>query len=908
MDAFVGRKTELSQLHDYLQRAYKGQGKVCFISGEAGSGKSRLIYEFSNEAQKNYKNLLFLVGTCNDKIGMSDSYLPFRKIIYQLLGENEGTDHLVSKDNTNRLRSILKTSTRALIETAPELIGSLIPGAGILVSIGKFAADELGWLDRLKKVAEDVKENDNQLEKAQIMYQYTALIREVASQTPIVIVLDDLQWADEASINLLFHLIRELENSPVLFIGLYRPNDIQLLRNGERHPLLGVLNEVMRYHGDVSISLDSIQHGRKLEFINAFIDSEPNKLDVSFRQNLFDLTQGHPLFTIEIVRNMQEKGELIKDDQGQWISSEKLDWADIPLQVEAVIKERINRLNEEFQSWLSTASVEGQIFTAQVIADLHKSELRYLLKQLSQELEKKHRLVRESHEVQLSNDFLFQYAFSHSLFLQYIYSSISNPEKRILHGEVAESLEQLYGDHISLIDGQLAYHYTKAGNTKEAIKHLTQAAEFSISVSDMKQARLHIKQALLLSTDLESFQAGWLHYLMGRCEDALGHPELAEDELTVSIKLLSNSEKKNFLIYPTGLLGNILRKQGRYDEAMQYLEKAYDTATMMDDKVQITKAMRRISLVYRRIGKTEEAFRMLEQSLEISKSIDDKTGMMYSYNSLGVQANIQGKFDVAQTYYETAIAIAEKQPSKITYSMMLGNLGSVLRRKGNYQESLKWSKKALEIALKVGVERSIAYRRMGLGYIYYYLQDFESLMNEVELGKPIAKKIKDNQLHTNFLLLEGYIALEKGNSEKAIKCLSTAVDLKYRNYMPHVLATYAIALARYGDNAAAQNIALLTIEKCNEIIKELPESYKSHFSKGLAFATLAIINDNDQDRYMKQSVSSYKQAIKLCNEAGAIDYEYLRLNELSPLDNNGVLTPIQKLLSEVKKQTDQSEE
>ena len=908
MNTFVGRKTELSQLNDYLQKAYKGQRQVCFISGEAGSGKSRLTYEFSIQAQKNYENLLFLVGTCNDKIGMSDSYLPFRKIIYQLLGENEGTDHLVGKDNTKRLRNILKTSTRALIETAPELVGSLIPGAGILVSLGKFAADELGWLDRLKKVAEDAKENDSQLEKAQIMYQYTALIREVASKTPIVIVLDDLQWADEASINLLFHLIRELENSPVFFIGLYRPNDIQLLRNGERHPLLGVLNEITRYHGDVSISLDNIQSDGRLEFINAFIDSEPNKLDDSFRQNLLDLTQGHPLFTIEIVRNMQEKGELIKDNEGQWISSEKLNWVDIPVQIEAVIKERIDRLNEEFQSWLSTASVEGQIFTAQVIAALHKSELRYLLKQLSQELEKKHRLVRESHEVQLSNSFLFQYSFSHSLFLQYIYSTISKPEKRIIHGEVAASLEQLYSEHISLIGAQLAYHYTKAGNTKEAIKHLTQAAEFSISVSDMKQARLHIKQALLLSTDLESFQVGWLHYLMGRCEDALGHPELAEDELMVSIKLLSNSEEKNFSVYPTGLLGNILRKQGRYDEAMQYLEKAYDTATMMDDKVQIAKAMRLISLVYRRIGKTEEAFRMLEQSLEISKSIDDKTGMMYSYNSLGVRANTQGKFDVAQTYYETAIAIAEKQPSKIAYSMMLGNLGAVLRRKGNYQESLKWSKKALEIALKVGVERSIAYRRMGLGYIYYYLQDFESLMNEVELGKPIAKKIKDNQLHTNFLLLEGHIALEKGNSEKAINCLSTAVDLKYRNYMPLVLATYAIALARYGDNAAAQNIALLTIDTCNETIKELPESYKSYFSKGLAFATLGIINNNDQDRYMKQSVSSYKQAIKLCNEAGALDYEYLRLNELSPLDNNGVLTPIQKLLSEVKKQTDQSEE
>ena len=234
---FVEREVELNRLYEYLQRSHNGQRQVCFIVGEAGSGKSMLIHEFLIEAEKRYEDLLFLVAACNAQTGTGDSYLPFRQMVYQLLGDNESNGGLVSAENSKRLHKILKTSGRALVEFAPELIGNLIPGASILMSIGKFAAEELGWLEALKKTAEKSDKKDTQIDPAQLIFQYTALIREIASKTPLVMILDDLQWGDEASIMLLFHLIRELEDSPVLFIGMYRSNDIEMDRNGERHPL-----------------------------------------------------------------------------------------------------------------------------------------------------------------------------------------------------------------------------------------------------------------------------------------------------------------------------------------------------------------------------------------------------------------------------------------------------------------------------------------------------------------------------------------------------------------------------------------------------------------------------------------------------------------------------------------------
>ena len=192
------------------------------------------------------------------------------------------------------------------------------------MSLGKFAVEEIGWLDSLKKVTKKSANKETQIGTSQLMFQYTALIREIASETSLVMVLDDLQWADEASITLLFHLIRDLDDSPIVFIGMYRPNDIQLDRNGERHPLRSILHELKRYYGDVWIDLDQTQRKRGPVFVNALLDTEPNRFDESFRKQLVMLTGGHPLFTIEIIRNMQENSDIVQDDKGYWVVTDKL--------------------------------------------------------------------------------------------------------------------------------------------------------------------------------------------------------------------------------------------------------------------------------------------------------------------------------------------------------------------------------------------------------------------------------------------------------------------------------------------------------------------------------------------------------------------------------------------------------
>jgi hypothetical protein len=173
-----------------------------------------------------------------------------------------------------------------------------------------------------------------------------------------------------------------------------------------------------------------------------------------------------------------------------------LDWDDIPGRVEGIIEERIGRLEEALRDILSVASAEGQDFTAQVITRVEEMPQRELLRVLSQQLEKRHRLVREREEVKLGQQFLARYQFAHALFQQYLYNGLGAGERRVLHGQIAALLEELYQGYTGEIAAQLARHYTEAGDDEKAGDYLLQAGDAAARLYADAEARLHYTRAL----------------------------------------------------------------------------------------------------------------------------------------------------------------------------------------------------------------------------------------------------------------------------------------------------------------------------------------------------------------------------------------------------------------------------
>jgi DNA-binding SARP family transcriptional activator/predicted ATPase len=505
---FVAREPELAQLHQFLDLALAGQGRVVFVTGDGGSGKTTLVHEFSRRAREAHADLIVASGNCNAYTGIGDPYLPFREILELLTGDVEArwAAGAISREHARRLWNTLPLAAQALVEMGPDLIDTFVLRAALLERATAYASGRrVDWLTRLDEIVESRPPGLSMTgpQQSDLFEQYTKVLQALARQLPLVLVLDDLQWADLGSISLLFHLGRHLAGSRILIVGAYRSEEVTIGRDEKRHPLEPVVNEFRRDFGDITVNLG--QAGNR-DFVEAFLDSPasalaPNRLGDAFREMLYRQTRGHPLFTIELLRGLQERGDLAKDQEGCWAEGPALDWETLPARVEAVIAERMNRLAQPLQATLRVASVEGEQFTAEVVAQVQEADEREMVGRLSNELDRKHRLVRAQAIERLGARRVSRYRFRNYLFQKYVYDNLDPVQRAYLHEDVGNVLEQFYGDQaseIAAIAPQLSWHFQEAGIAEKAICYLVKAGERAVQLSAYQQGIAHLTKGLEL--------------------------------------------------------------------------------------------------------------------------------------------------------------------------------------------------------------------------------------------------------------------------------------------------------------------------------------------------------------------------------------------------------------------------
>ncbi|MCB0188513.1 MAG: AAA family ATPase, partial [Caldilineaceae bacterium] len=419
----MAREPELAQLNRWLEQAQAGRGRVAFVIGEPGSGKTALIGEFVRRALARETDLVVAGGNCNAYGGIGDPYLPFREILELLSGEIETRWRAGSMNATyaERLWQVAPHTVAALLAVGPDLVDTLLPGAALLTrATAALTADTTAQLPKLQALIDQhqTAASGAHLQQGNLFAQYTHVLQTIARRQPLLLVLDDLQWADTGSLSLLFHLCRQLSGQPILIVGLYRPAEVALGRAGERHPLEPIVNELQQRFGEIHIRLNQ-SSGR--HFVDALVDSEPNELDQPFRDALYRQTAGHPLFTVELLHGLQARGDLMQNSAGAWVAAPTLDWRILPARVEGLLKERIGRLPPALQEILQIASVAGETFHAQIIAQVQGAAEWQIVRQLGGMLEQQQRLIALQGSQQIDAGQLTQYRFHHILFQQYLY-------------------------------------------------------------------------------------------------------------------------------------------------------------------------------------------------------------------------------------------------------------------------------------------------------------------------------------------------------------------------------------------------------------------------------------------------------------------------------------------------------
>ena len=544
--AFVGREHELAVLQTSLDQTLAGRGRMAFIVGETGSGKTALATFFAKAAQANHPELAVAVGRCDVYTGVGSPFGPFRQVLGALMTGRSFTAQ--SEGMSRTLAGAIDPLDRRLpggnSEYRRELAEFMLPdpwiggASGVGAMTGRAAVPVEGGASREDHEAASGPHRNKVLEA------YADLLLGISQEHPLVAILDDLHWIDPSSANLLFQLSELVRGVPILVIGILRMEEILPQPDGTPHPLKPVINENKRSYDDVWIDMDRDDYEHASKFVDQLLETQKTRLGESLRERLTRTTRGQPFFVLELLRDLQERGGIVEDSGGVWREAGSFDLDVLPTRVEAVVEERINRLNDELREALTIASVQGESFVAEVVAEIQGVDAGALVRRLSSELGRRYRLVEEVGVERVSDRLVSRFRFRHVLIQKYLYQRLGQGEHAYLHEAAGRCLEKVYAGSEYQPARDLARHFVEAGLGERAVKYLQTSGEQALRISAYEEAGRHLaraKEVILSSGDIPAASASRLaviERMLGEAAYGLGDLGLASSHLERAVELL----------------------------------------------------------------------------------------------------------------------------------------------------------------------------------------------------------------------------------------------------------------------------------------------------------------------------------------------------------------------------------
>jgi class 3 adenylate cyclase/tetratricopeptide (TPR) repeat protein len=469
--AFVGRDTERAWLSAALDSALGGQGQLVLLAGQAGIGKTRIAEELCADARAREARVVW--GRCHEGEG-APAYWPWRQVLRA---------YAASRPPAAALASEVGEAASEFAQLAPELAGAQarpMPAAAL----------------------------DPEMARFRLFDAVSSVLRSAAADTGLVVVLDDLHWADRASLLLLEFVARELADSRLLVIGTYR--DVEVDRH---HRLSSTLAELFRQPLTSRLALGGLDQREVSQFISNVAGIDPK---VELASAVHTQTEGNPYFVSELVRLLVAENRL---------EASRLLAAGIPEGIRHVIGRRLNRLSEDANASLAVACVQGREFDLDIVACAASLPAEVVLGLLEEAADA--RLVAEA------GTRPGHFRFAHALLRETLYEELSVRQRRQLHERVGAALVELRADDLEAHLAELAHHFSQAarpGRATQALGYARQAGDRAMEVLAYEQAAGHYERALR-ALDLQDPNDH-----AARCELllALGGARMAAGEVTAA--------------------------------------------------------------------------------------------------------------------------------------------------------------------------------------------------------------------------------------------------------------------------------------------------------------------------------------------------------------------------------------
>ena len=657
MSKFVGREAELGLLNERLGRALDGQGSLVFISADPGAGKSTLIGRFLDDAAANHPDAMVIRATCSEQYGAGEPYQPFV----------ETFRHLTREQPTGK-RSFRDVAR----QIAPYWLAA-IPVAGEVIAASLATASELK-----QSLSSGGPSRQAPSEEA-LFFQYTELFFAASNESPVVLFLDDLHWADRATVSLLTHIGRRIGERRVLIVGSYRPTEV----DAGRHPMRDARQELQRYKVAEEIALQPLGTAALADLITAHTGTVPGRQVLDWLERRAGT---NALFFEELLGWLVAQG-FTRENHGELELVRTPLEVEIPRSAESTIEKRLDRLDEETRRVLEYASVQGNDFDSVGLSRLlEMDELE--LEEALDPIARVHRLIRPKGELDLPNgDIASVYHFSHSLIHEVLHNGLQGKRRILLHRKMAQIVEDLFGTDDSVAH-KLAIHFEEGRQGEKACDYALRAAERASRVYAHWDALDQIQRALRNAPD--------------DTRRSIANERLGDEYLSL----------------------------GRYAEAMEALDSALGFLEADGD------ARRGLSLRHKRaLGERNQGHRPLDELLELLRALRAEAQQLGAHTEeCGIIWHIidlpggVGKVDI--TLAREAHQIAEEHGDAWLRARGREVLGLALAFGGEPKSAIPEFEAAIRLYSEVGDTGREAGCRNNLALARVFLGDFRAAAEE----------------------------------------------------------------------------------------------------------------------------------------------------------------------------------
>ena len=728
----VGRDEELRQLEDFLNPLSNDNfSGVVYVYGEAGIGKSRLVYELKKQVIDDVNWFCF---PCEEILRKSfNPIIYFLKNYFNISYENSAEEN--KQNYETRYAELL--SCLELEKPEGELREIILELDRTKTIIGGYL--EITWEDSLFSQLDPRGKYNN------FIYAVKNLIKAASSVKPVIIELEDTHWIDTDTEEFCKVLARNIDNYPIAIICSLRYND-----DGSEFKLnLDKKVTVNR------ILLDCLRKSDVSGYAGLVLNTD-KELSEELLDLVYEKTNGNPFFAEQLLLDLQERN-LIKTDNQKRLYSDNRDPGNIPINIQTVVISRLDRLSDEIKSVIQTASVLGREFLITILTHVLLNE---------NELDKKLYLIeKERIWLALSE---FKYIFRHALLRDAAYDMQLHSRLKELHKFAAESYEEVFRDNAGMYYGDIAYHYEKAEIENRAIEYLDKAGDYAAENYHNEEA-IEYFRTLINEYQLTAKRSIDVKLKHGKALELSGRWNEAETVYRECLSEVEGPGNKQYIAECTRYLGEILYSKGIYKEAMQLLRKSLDLAEELGDKEGMNRATGSIGMIHYNQGNYKESLECYNRSLSICEEISDRIGISKLVRNIGIVYWRQANRTKAFAFFEKSLSISQELGNTRGISAATGNLGLVYADEGDSIKAMDCFEKQLIISQKIGDKEGITRATGNMGAIYYDLGDFTSAMDCFEKQLAICEELGEKIVISHALGNIGIVFEEQGNYEKAME-------------------------------------------------------------------------------------------------------------------------------------------